>query len=408
MIMKNLKNFVIGVFALISFSITAQPHYCLPLTEFHIPTTVCSDSDTIHVSGNIERSFSPHLYEESEGDWVLDISNYELDDYGNLNVLFGYKDQCQGITDTMLYIQIKQCLPSSCERVGKVSNPLTGTVCKTDSPILISEGFQNDYAIIDGEGIEEIGNAIYFNPALVEFGPTIYTASLQHLCDNELVEEEVNYHVNVENCFQPQPGCTDPLAVNYDESATYSDNTCNYEAVEEVTETANIEVSGSFQSENAQGYISDWTLTNNTLFVNWIVFTDEESFVVQVPYEITSNQGLIVVELVLNITQTANKTQRLRIASESARLRQGVRLGKITGLSQEKEVKISVYPQPATTVLHIATETSLEQVSVFTQSGQQLFTIAGTNHLDVSNLKSGMYILKTKSQGKEQTTTFSK
>lgn len=60
----------------------------------------------------------------------------------------------------------------------------------------------------------------------------------------------------------------------------------------------------------------------------------------------------------------------------------------------ESENLISIYPNPATNLLHIVSNVPLNEILVFSQDGKLIERLMGsTNQLDVSHLQSGIYIL---------------
>ncbi|WP_395063894.1 T9SS type A sorting domain-containing protein, partial [Flavobacterium sp.] len=70
--------------------------------------------------------------------------------------------------------------------------------------------------------------------------------------------------------------------------------------------------------------------------------------------------------------------------------------------TQFDNVKVSMYPNPTSSNLTIEASTTLDVVSVFNLVGQEVIKINPNNNvstIDVSNLQTGVYVVKTTSQG---------
>ena len=64
--------------------------------------------------------------------------------------------------------------------------------------------------------------------------------------------------------------------------------------------------------------------------------------------------------------------------------------------------KISVYPNPASDLLHLKSDLVIDGASISDLSGRMIFTIKNTiNSIDVSNLQSGVYILELRSNNQK-------
>ena len=70
---------------------------------------------------------------------------------------------------------------------------------------------------------------------------------------------------------------------------------------------------------------------------------------------------------------------------------------------------IVIYPNPVSDDLQISSTTPIEQLNVYSVSGQQLISKSGQiNTIDVSSLSEGMYLLEITSEGKSQIQKFIK
>ncbi|MBK6526456.1 MAG: T9SS type A sorting domain-containing protein [Crocinitomicaceae bacterium] len=74
----------------------------------------------------------------------------------------------------------------------------------------------------------------------------------------------------------------------------------------------------------------------------------------------------------------------------------------LVGIDEKSESVLSVYPSPATTELTVeSTETNSYQL--INSMGQVVATgnlMAGKNNIDISNLSSGVYLIKTSTEQK--------
>lgn len=60
-------------------------------------------------------------------------------------------------------------------------------------------------------------------------------------------------------------------------------------------------------------------------------------------------------------------------------------------------LNVSLYPNPATNFITVSADDTLEKVSVYTILGKTVKTISVNNssiHIDISDLNSGMYLIK--------------
>lgn len=83
----------------------------------------------------------------------------------------------------------------------------------------------------------------------------------------------------------------------------------------------------------------------------------------------------------------------------------------ILSLNKLKEEGVFVYPNPATDEFKIKTLNTIDNLSVYSILGQKVLDINPRNNMstiNISSLKSGMYLLKMKSNGKSMTTKFIK
>lgn len=83
------------------------------------------------------------------------------------------------------------------------------------------------------------------------------------------------------------------------------------------------------------------------------------------------------------------------------------RSGATTEVETLESYKLKIYPNPATNVLNVEIDENINQISVFDITGKQLIT-GTSSQLDLSNLKSGMYILKINTDSKTISTKFVK
>lgn len=76
-----------------------------------------------------------------------------------------------------------------------------------------------------------------------------------------------------------------------------------------------------------------------------------------------------------------------------------------------EEAKISMFPNPVTSVLSINSMDTLEAISIYNIIGQEVMNLrvnANNTTINVSNLENGIYIIKTFSEGKVSTSKFIK
>jgi endoglucanase len=76
-----------------------------------------------------------------------------------------------------------------------------------------------------------------------------------------------------------------------------------------------------------------------------------------------------------------------------------------------EKLKARIYPNPATNLLNIESEVSIEKVTVYNILGQEVISKSPNTELvtlDVSNLQVGVYIVKTSINGNISSTRFIK
>lgn len=72
----------------------------------------------------------------------------------------------------------------------------------------------------------------------------------------------------------------------------------------------------------------------------------------------------------------------------------------------KNHVEITLFPNPVSNELNIDSKDNIKEVTVFNLTGQQLFSKKGnskTSKIDVSNLKSGIYIVEVKTDKTSKT-----
>ena len=73
--------------------------------------------------------------------------------------------------------------------------------------------------------------------------------------------------------------------------------------------------------------------------------------------------------------------------------------------SEEILSKVSIYPNPTSNIIYIKTSETIDNITLYTMLGQEVFTINGASNgleLNLSNQASGTYILKLQTQGSIQ------
>ena len=76
-----------------------------------------------------------------------------------------------------------------------------------------------------------------------------------------------------------------------------------------------------------------------------------------------------------------------------------------------ESTKFVLYPNPATNELTIESKTAIESVSITNMLGQNVLNSATSNAIevvDISNLQSGVYLIKVASEGQTSTKRFVK
>ena len=72
----------------------------------------------------------------------------------------------------------------------------------------------------------------------------------------------------------------------------------------------------------------------------------------------------------------------------------------------KNHVETTLFPNPVSNELNIDSKDNIKEVTVFNLTGQQLFSKKGnskTSKIDVSNLKSGIYIVEVKTDKTSKT-----
>lgn len=79
----------------------------------------------------------------------------------------------------------------------------------------------------------------------------------------------------------------------------------------------------------------------------------------------------------------------------------------ILNSSDSELIEFDIYPNPASTVLSISSESSIQQLAVYSVRGQQLISMDGnTDSIDVSFLVGGIYLLEIISENGRQVKKF--
>jgi hypothetical protein len=72
---------------------------------------------------------------------------------------------------------------------------------------------------------------------------------------------------------------------------------------------------------------------------------------------------------------------------------------------------VKIYPNPASTSITLENESAIESVSIYNVVGQEVKTAAPNSNtitLDISNLETGIYVIKSISEGRTSTSKFVK
>jgi hypothetical protein len=71
----------------------------------------------------------------------------------------------------------------------------------------------------------------------------------------------------------------------------------------------------------------------------------------------------------------------------------------ITGITPaEENLEVPVYPDPASDKIHLVTDNEIIEVTIFTLAGQPVMQSSGSKDIDISRLRSGLYLVKIKDQ----------
>lgn len=73
------------------------------------------------------------------------------------------------------------------------------------------------------------------------------------------------------------------------------------------------------------------------------------------------------------------------------------------GMESENDASLTIYPNPATTVLNIQTLNTINQLRLFDMSGREVLQQGNVNRIDVSKFNAGLYLLKIETNGKTYT-----
>jgi|GEM_PF-3845844 hypothetical protein len=75
--------------------------------------------------------------------------------------------------------------------------------------------------------------------------------------------------------------------------------------------------------------------------------------------------------------------------------------GNLSVQNVEADQKITLYPNPTDSILHIRSSSEITAIVIFDMSGNQLIEVKGKNKIDVSKLTSGVYIVSAKMKNGE-------
>ena len=79
------------------------------------------------------------------------------------------------------------------------------------------------------------------------------------------------------------------------------------------------------------------------------------------------------------------------------------------GIDDVEEIDFTIFPNPSSSIVHINSEFSIEEIQILNLSGQQMpIKRINSDKLDVSNLATGIYFIKVKSEGRETVRKFMK
>lgn len=130
-----------------------------------------------------------------------------------------------------------------------------------------------------------------------------------------------------------------------------------------------------------------WTQIGSSYTTEHTTWTD-----VSIPLPNKSTNYLIAFE------GTSNWARGINIDNVSVVDAAALAVGEIT-----KNESVKIYPNPAKSIVNIATDMTVNSVEVFSMTGQLLKTFSNeSKQINVSDLKTGTYILRIKSAGKDQ------
>lgn len=128
--------------------------------------------------------------------------------------------------------------------------------------------------------------------------------------------------------------------------------------------------------------------SNNTgVYVNWILIVNGDTLYIDQAYDINT-PGTYLITLVIN----CNGTKSLVTLSDVVTVTQEDLT--VTGINNsEKNLYLSLYPNPVIDVLNINSSKAISDLSILDATGR-VINFANSNTMDLSNLSSGIYIVK--------------
>ena len=277
------------------------------------------------------------------------------------------------------------------------------TLCVTDENIYPLDNDHINYSQFNAVYQTEIEGVLtwVFQPSLItltsqdEFnGYRSIWIGWKDLCDNQSTDPQLEI-----GCIEEVQGCTDMEANNFNMDAVVENGTCTYDANEEVTKDTLITIIGDISEESFEGNIKDWSLEGTTLNVVWEIVVSNQSFDILIPYTITTTEGLVVVEIVVEYLNALPKGVEAKTATNnSISFKKGIRISKVTG-NNSINTELKLFPVPLNNELFL--REVADQVSIFDQNGIELINEPNTSKIDVSELNEGSYFIKVIVNGTE-------
>ncbi|SFQ66430.1 Ig-like domain-containing protein [Flavobacterium akiainvivens] len=163
--------------------------------------------------------------------------------------------------------------------------------------------------------------------------------------------------------------------------------TINYQTVIEVESVA-VSV-----QDNAEPVI---TTENSTLQL--VATVNPEDVSQDVTWSITSGNEFATVDANGLVTAVANGTATVRATSVADATKFDeieILIDQTAGVTNPDMVQFTIYPNPAVDVVNISSAQVIKQVTIYNELGQEVLTTYNTVSIDVSNISTGIYIIKT-------------